>query len=99
MIPVGVQIRLESLTEQYFPGLSIQALRSYPLENDTFDVYELEMEDGRTYWLFDDQQVLWPLAKNGIYEDALTALDAIEQMRQNVQELQTDALLDRNAFN
>ena len=70
MIPVRIQVRLEALTDQYFPGLAVHALRPCSFDSDTFDVYELEMEDGRTYWLFDDQQTLWPLAKSGIYEDA-----------------------------
>ena len=81
MIPVRIQVRLEALTDQYFPGLAVHALRPCSFDSDTFDVYELEMEDGRTYWLFDDQQTLWPLAKSGIYEDAEIALEVIEQMR------------------
>lgn len=96
MIPVRIQVRLEALTDQYFPGLAVHALRSCSFDSDTFDVYELEMEDGRTYWLFDDQQTLWPLAKSGIYEDAEIALEVIEQMRQNAQELQADAVSDRS---
>ena len=47
MIPVRIQVRLEALTDQYFPGLAVHALRPCSFDSDTFDVYELEMEDGR----------------------------------------------------
>lgn len=98
MIPVRVHVQLEELSEQYFPGLQISQVNRFPFDDETWDVYTLEMEDDRTYWIFDDQQELSLLSNDGIFADVETALEAIQQMRENSREIKAQALRDRSDF-
>ena len=95
MIPIRVQARIEELAQQYFPSLSITDISLYDEEFDDYDVYIVEMEDGREYWAFDDQQDIFLLNKNGIYADLENAYDALLQMIENSKELQEESQQDR----
>lgn len=98
MIPIRVQSRLEELVEQYFPALAITDLRPYPCDLDDMDVYQLEMEDGRVYWVFDDQRDLCLLNCSGLYEDLENAYDAMTQMIENAQEAEKEKITDRSLY-
>lgn len=58
----------------------------------------MEIEDGRTYWAFDDQKEIYLLNQGGIYEDFEDALDAVEQMIENSKEMMNEMTQDRMNF-
>lgn len=98
MISLRVRAQLEELAQQYFSGLDIAKITIYPADNDDYDVYVVEIEDGRTYWAFDDQKEIYLLNQGGIYEDFEDALDAVEQMIENSKEMMNEMTQDRMNF-
>ena len=98
MISLRVRAQLEELAQQYFSGLDIAKITSYPADNDDYDVYVVEIEDGRTYWAFDDQKEIYLLNQGGIYEDFEDALDAVEQMIENSKEMMNEMTQDCRPF-
>lgn len=98
MISLRVRAQLEELAQQYFSGLDIAKITSYSADNDDYDVYVVEIEDGRTYWAFDDQKEIYLLNQGGIYEDFEDALDAVEQMIENRKEMMNEMTQDRMNF-
>lgn len=98
MISLRVRAQLEELAQQYFSGLDIAKITSYPADNDDYDVYVVEIENGRTYWAFDDQKEIYLLNQGGIYEDFEDALDAVEQMIENSKEMMNEMTQDRMNF-
>ena len=55
----------------------------------------IEMEDGREYWAFDDQQDIRMLSCNSIYADPLTAYEALEELRESMAEEEVE---DRSQY-
>ncbi len=95
MISIRVQVRLEELAQQYFPSLSITNITQYPSTSDEWDTYIMELDDGRSYWAFDDHQDFFLLNCSGLYEDFENAYDAMLQMIKNSQEIQEEMNEDR----
>ena len=95
MTTIRVQRQIEELMEQMFPGQDIETITPMDPVNDETDVYLIEMEDGREYWAFDDQQEIRMLSCNSIYADPLTAYEALEELRESMAEEEVE---DRSQY-
>ena len=95
MTTIRVQRQIEKLMEQMFPGQDIETITPMDPVNDETDVYLIEMEDGREYWAFDDQQDIRMLSCNNIYADPLTAYEALEELRESMAEEEVE---DRSQY-
>lgn len=96
MIAIRVRRMIEEQCGQLFPDLDIETIREWDMTDAEYDIYQVELADGRMYWAFDDGQTIRLLNGSGVYADVITAKEAIEQLSEMAEDYA--ALPDRSAF-